>query len=253
MDILTEIIENKRIEVNKQKREYDIQILKNLTISNKFRFSKSLDKNKISIIAEIKKKSPSAGIIDNKFDYLTLLKKYDNKNITAISVLTDEKYFGGNLEIFKKIRAKTNKPLLRKEFIIDNFQIYQSIYYKADIILLIAKILDSKTLTKFLEICNKYGIDAIVECHNKDEIKKAIDAGAKIIGINNRNLNDFSVDINNSLNLKKFIPDDLISISESGIRTPEDIKKIKDAGYNAVLVGESFVRCNNLKQFYKVL
>ena len=195
-------------------------------------FEKYLKEDNISFICEVKRASPSKGIICNEFDYIKIAKEYENAGAAAISVLTEPKFFKGNDTYLSDIVANVNIPVLRKDFIIDEYMIYESKLLDASALLLITSILEPKQLKKYIKLSYSLNIFPLVETHNLNEVEIAINAGAKIIGINNRDLRDFTVDINNTLNLEKNIPKDIRNsitiVSESGIKTSEDIKTLND-------------------------
>ena len=198
----------------------------------------------VSVIAEIKKASPSKGIIRKEFLPEEIARQYERKNATCLSILTDEEYFQGSLNYLESIRASVNLPLLRKDFTIDEYQIYQSKAYGADCILLIASVLTDAQLQEYKEIAESIGLDVLVEIHNKDELRRITPIDFSLIGINNRNLSTFDVDLNTTKELSSEIEDKLV-VSESGIKTNEDIDKILSFGVLNFLVGESFMRAED--------
>jgi len=210
-----------------------------------FRFEKSLRQTEISFICEIKKASPSKGVITEDFPYLDIAKDYQKAGASAISVLTEPKYFQGSDQYLSDIRKSTQIPLLRKDFIVDSFQIEQSARLGADAILLICSILTAEQLAEYIKQADKFGLSCLVETHNEDEIKTALSAKARIIGVNNRNLKTFEVDKQNSIRLRKLVPNEIIFVSESGIRTHEDVKTLRQNGVDAVLIGETLMRSSD--------
>lgn len=200
---------------------------------------------KLTFIAEIKKASPSKGVIVQDFPYLEIAQEYQANKIDMISVLTEPDYFQGNLKYLQQITQEVDLPVLRKDFTIDPYMIYQAKIAQASLILLIVAILSDEQLKDYLKLAKKLGLAAIVEVHDETELKRALRAKSEIIGINNRNLKDFSVNFNNSLKLKKLIPADIPVIAESGIKTKADIKLLKKAGINGVLIGETFMKAKN--------
>lgn len=214
-----------------------------------FRFEKAITEKKLSIICEVKKASPSKGIIAQEFPYLDIALEYEKAGADCISVLTEPKWFLGSDEIFESIRRITTLPLLRKDFTIDEYQLYQSKIMGADAVLLICALLDTNTLQQYLSICDNLGLSALVETHNQDEILSAIAAGARIIGVNNRNLHDFSVDLSNASNLRQYIPSNIAFVAESGIKTHTDAIALAKAGANALLIGEALMRCEDKSVF----
>ena len=216
-------------------------------------FKRALQREGISFITEIKKASPSKGIIDDKFDYLGIARDYEKMGADCISCLTEPKWFLGSDEIFKAVRKTTKMPMLRKDFTVDEYQIYEAKCMGADAVLLICSILPPKKIEKYLGICAELGLDALVETHNDEEVKNAVNVGAEIIGVNNRNLKDFSVNTKNASVLRNFVPDDRIFVAESGIKTAEDIKILKNAGTDAVLVGETLMRAKDRAEVFRLL
>jgi indole-3-glycerol phosphate synthase len=252
--ILDYIVNKKKKRLLKLKEKYSIDyFIKNISDKNMGdSFLKITQTKNLSIIGEIKKASPSAGIIKQNFFPLKLAQTYQNA-VDAISILTEEDFFKGNNSYLEEISKVTKIPLLRKDFIIDEFQIYESKFLGANCILLIAAILSQKQLNHFFNLTKKIGLQAIVEVHNKKELESALSIAPDIIGINNRNLKNFTVDINNTKNLKKYIPDNISVISESGIKNIDDIKFLKDCNVSNILVGESFMKTNNITEFSKIL
>ena len=208
-----------------------------------FIFEKALNKSeRIAYICEVKKASPSKGIISKDFPYLSIDKEYEEAGAAAISVLTEPEYFMGKDSYLRKISENVSIPVLRKDFIIDDYQIYEAKTIGADAVLLISSLLDTVTLKMFIILCDELGMSALVEAHSKKEIDSAIEAGARIIGVNNRNLNTFEVDFTNSIKLRNFVPKDIIYVAESGVKTTEDIIMLKEAGVDAVLIGEALMK-----------
>ena len=251
--ILDDIVATQKIRIEHEKKEKNIKVLKqevlSLPLNEKFFFEESLKDKDFSFICEIKKASPSKGTIVENFPYTDIAKEYEQAGATAISVLTEPNFFKGSDKFLKDVADIVNIPILRKDFIVDEYQIYQAKLIGADAILLICAILDEKILNKFLNIAKNLKLSCLVETHNEDEIKMALNSEAKIIGINNRDLKTFRVDIKTSLELQKFIPKNKILISESGIKTVQDIKILKENGFNGVLIGESIMLSKNKKQF----
>lgn len=202
----------------------------------------------ISFICEVKKASPSKGVITDDFPYQTIASEYERAGADAISVLTEPEYFKGYDRYLSEISSLVNIPVLRKDFTIDEYQIYQAKMLGADAVLLICTLLDTATLKHYLKICDELGLSALVEAHTEDEVKSALQAGARIIGVNNRNLQTFEVNINNSIRLRNYVPRDIIFVAESGIKTPEDIGALREAGVNAVLIGETLMRSKNKRE-----
>lgn len=224
-----------------------------LEISDEFPFKQALKDPEIAIIAEVKKASPSKGLIAEDFDYIEIAKEYEQAGASAISVLTEPYFFQGSNDFLKEISENVNIPLLRKDFTIDEYMIWEAKSLGASAILLIVSILDDDQLKDYLDLAHELGLSAIVETHDADEIRTAIDAGAQIIGVNNRNLADFTVDINNSINLRSLVSDDITFISESGIKTKEDVTRLKENNVDAVLIGETLMRSDDKKSMIFVL
>ena len=241
----------KRVQENKKIYSLEEIIKKaNLLPKGNFSFEKKLRENKkISLICEVKKASPSKGIISEDFPFIDIAKEYEKAGTDCISVLTEPKWFFGSDEIFKEIRENVNLPILRKDFTVDEYQIYESKLLGADAVLLICSLLDRDTLERYISICHSLGLSALVEAHNEEEIKSAVSAGARIIGVNNRNLKDFTVDLSNSKNLRKSIPKDVLFIAESGISKVEDAISLINSGAEALLIGEAMMRSSHKRTF----
>ena len=208
-----------------------------------FAFEKSLQKQGISFICECKKASPSKGLIAPEFPYVQIAKEYQEAGADCISVLTEPKWFLGRDEYLKEIAEAVTIPCLRKDFAVDAYMIYEAKLLGAQAVLLICSILDTDTIREYIEICDTLGISALVEAHDEREVKAAVSAGARIIGVNNRNLKDFTVDIENSCRLRKLVPKEILFVSESGMKTRQDIMRLEENGTDAVLIGESLMRC----------
>lgn len=235
----TEIIKNKPLE------EIKAQALK--LPKGEFEFEKALKSNTLSFICEVKKASPSKGIIAEKFPYLEIAKEYEAAGAACISCLTEPKWFMGSDRYLSEIAKAVSIPVLRKDFTVCEYQIYEAKLLGAKAVLLICALLDTDKIKRYIDICDSLGISALVEAHDENEIKSALTAGARIIGVNNRNLKDFTVDVNNSTKYRSMIPDDILFVSESGIKTHEDIKVLLDNGTNAVLIGETLMRAEDKK------
>lgn len=247
--ILDEIVEKVKLRYEGKKSIQIIDICKSRE-KKTHEFYKALKKEGISLICEVKKASPSKGVIDSNFDYLKIAKEYEKYGASAISCLTEPFYFQGSDQYLQVIKQNVSIPVLRKDFTIYDYQIYESFLLGADAILLICAILDLDTLIEYIKIADSLGLDALVEVHDLDEMNMAIKANAKIIGVNNRNLKDFTVDINNSIELKKYIPKDVIFVTESGIKSKDDILRINP---DACLIGETLMRSGNLEETLKEL
>ena len=218
-----------------------------------FPFEKALRKPGLSFICECKKASPSKGIIAEDFPYLEIAKEYEAAGADCISVLTEPKWFLGSDEYLKKIASAVSIPCIRKDFTVDEYMIYEAKILGASAVLLICSILSADKIREFIGICDELGLSALVETHDADEVKTALDAGARIIGVNNRNLKDFSVDTGNSMRLKELVGDDIIFVSESGVKDASDVSALKKAGVDAVLVGEALMRASDKKAKLKEL
>jgi indole-3-glycerol phosphate synthase len=200
------------------------------------------EEGKLALIAEIKKASPSAGVIVESFDPVAIAKNYARAGVDAISVLTDERFFQGHLDYLNAVRAAVPQPLLRKDFVLDPLQIMEAAAAGADAILLIVAALSQEELASLLETASLYQLDALVEVHTLLELDRALEAEARIIGINNRNLATFEVDLSVTEKLSEQVPNDIVLVSESGIRTADDLARIKACGVDAVLIGEALMR-----------
>lgn len=212
-----------------------------------FRFEKNLRQKEMQFICEVKKASPSKGLIAEHFPYVDIAKAYEAAGAAAISVLTETDYFLGDDRYLRQIYDAVQTPLLRKNFTVDAYQIYQAKTLGAGAVLLICAILDEKRIRSFIEICDSLGMSALVEAHDAEEVRMADSAGARVIGVNNRNLKDFTVDIGNSLRLRELVPGDTLFVAESGISTPEDVRALREGGVNGVLIGESLMRAKDKK------
>ena len=218
-----------------------------------FEFEKALGGETLSFICEAKKASPSKGIISEKFPYLEIAKEYEAAGASCISCLTEPNWFLGSDKYLKEIAAAVSIPVLRKDFTVDAYQIYEAKTLGAKAVLLICALLDTETIRDYIAIADSLGISALVEAHNEQEISSAISAGARIIGVNNRDLKDFSVDVNNSTRYREMIPSDIIFVSESGIKTHEDIEVLIQNKTDAVLIGETLMKTQNKRQMLKEL
>ncbi|MBE5830685.1 MAG: indole-3-glycerol phosphate synthase TrpC [Butyrivibrio sp.] len=251
MTILDEIAAYARIRVEEKKKEKSVEAIRFEAasfIKKDFPFEKALKGEGISFICECKKASPSKGIIAEDFPYADIALEYDKAGANAISVLTEPKYFLGKDSYLSEISSLVSVPCLRKDFVVDEYMIYEAVILGASAVLLICSILSKDELKKYITICHNYGLSALVEAHDENEVQMALDCGARIIGVNNRNLKDFSVDTDNSKKLRSLIPEDVIYVSESGIKDHKDVKKLRDIGVNAVLVGETLMRAQNKKE-----
>ena len=247
--ILDKIIEATKIRVAQEKQVESPESVKAVALAlpsdTGFPFEAALRQQDFNFICEVKKASPSKGIIAEHFPYLEIAKEYEVAGAAAISVLTEPDFFKGDKKYLQEIASTVKIPVLRKDFIIDEYQIYQAKVWGASAILLICACLDVPTLTKFRELADSLGLSSLVEAHDEVEVQMAIDCGARIIGVNNRNLKDFTVDVQNSVRLRNLVQDDVIFVSESGLETPEDIQVLRDNNIGVALMGETFMRSPN--------
>jgi len=254
--ILDEIIENKSSEVEISKTSLPLEQIqeqiKDALPSRNF-FDAINPKGELKIISEVKHASPSKGVFREDFDPVQIAKSYSAGGASAISVLTDEKYFRGSLSFLKNIRAEVDTPLLRKDFIVDPYQVYEARLFGADAILLIVAALDQTSLSELLGLTHSLQMNAIVEVHDENELDRALEADARIIGINNRDLRTFDVDLNVSINLSKKVPEDKIVVAESGISSIEDMDRLRGEGVHVFLIGETFMKAPDPGQKLKEL
>ena len=247
--ILDKIIEATKIRVAQEKQVETPEDVKAAALAlpsdTGFPFEAALRQQDFNFICEVKKASPSKGIIAEHFPYLDIAKEYEVAGAAAISVLTEPDFFKGDKKYLQEIASTVKIPVLRKDFIIDEYQIYQAKVWGASAILLICACLDVPTLTKFRELADSLGLSSLVEAHDEAEVQMAIDCGARIIGVNNRNLKDFTVDVQNSVRLRNLVQDDVIFVSESGLETPEDIQVLRNNNIGVALMGETFMRSPN--------
>ena len=247
--ILDTIVEATKVRVAQEKKVETPEAVKAAALAlpsdTGFPFEAALRQQDFNFICEVKKASPSKGIIAEHFPYLDIAKEYEVAGAAAISVLTEPDFFKGDKKYLQEIASTVKIPVLRKDFIIDEYQIYQAKVWGASAILLICACLDVPTLTKFRELADSLGLSSLVEAHDEQEVQMAIDCGARIIGVNNRNLKDFTVDVQNSVRLRNLVQDDVIFVSESGLETPEDIQVLRDNNIGVALMGETFMRSPN--------
>lgn len=253
--ILDILADTARERVKKDKEKISLEQMKALAEKREcpkdkekgFPVEQALKKEGISFICEVKKASPSKGMIAEDFPYVEIARAYEEAGADCISVLTEPSKFLGSDAYLEEIVKEVKTPVLRKDFTIDAYQIYQAKALGASMVLLICALLDEETLREYIGICDGLGLSALVEAHDEEEIAMAVRAGARIIGVNNRNLKDFTVDVNNSGRLRKLVPPHVLFVAESGIRSAEDIKKLKEAGVNGVLIGETLMKSSNKK------
>ena len=245
MTILDELAAHARERVAAAKREKPLEVIRRQALSlpkGEFAFENAMKKPGVSFICECKKASPSKGIIAPDFPYLEIAKEYEAAGADGISVLTEPKWFLGSDRYLKEIALSVALPCLRKDFTVDAYMIYEAKLLGASAVLLICSILGEDVLREYIGLCDELGLSALVEAHDGEEVGMALRAGARMIGVNNRNLRDFSVDTDLSRRLRALIPSDVVFVSESGVRTAEDIKKLRETGADAVLVGETLMR-----------
>ena len=212
-----------------------------------FRFEKALSGKECAFICEVKKASPSKGIIDPVFDFEKIAQSYEDAGADCVSCLTEPKWFLGSDEIFKKVRGIVTRPMIRKDFTVDEYMIYEAKVLGASAVLLICSILSEEQIKSYINICDELGLSALVEAHDANEVQTALHAGARVIGVNNRNLKDFSVDTDNSRRLRALIPHNVLFVSESGVSSTEDVAKLREIGADAVLIGETLMRASDKK------
>lgn len=256
MTILDELAETARKRVDEAKKNISLEEMKAKAKSlpkGDFEFEKALKKNDIAFICECKKASPSKGLIAPDFPYLEIAKEYEAAGADCISVLTEPSRFLGNNEYLREIAETVTIPCLRKDFTVDEYMIYEAKVLGAKAVLLICSILTEEELREYIYICDELGISALVEAHDKAEINVAVKAGARIIGVNNRNLKDFTVDTENSKRMRELVPKDIIFVSESGVKSPEDVARLREIGADAVLIGETLMRADDKKAKLKEL
>ena len=248
MTILDQLADHarKRVMADMEENSLDtmreLAMLKSSAAGDLFAFEQALRKEGVSFICECKKASPSKGLIAPNFPYLEIAKDYETAGADCISVLTEPKWFLGNDEYLKEIAESVLIPCLRKDFTVDEYQIYQAKVLGASAVLLICSILTEDQMKDYIRICDNLGLSALVEVHDEREVQTALNTGARIIGVNNRNLKDFSVDTDNSRRLRELIPPGVLFVSESGVRTAEDVETLRKIGADAVLIGETLMR-----------
>ena len=245
MTILDQIAEYTKKRIAAQKERVPENDLKKRAFAlqrGDFCFERALKKKDISFICECKKASPSKGVISGDFPYLKIAMEYEAAGADAISVLTEPKWFLGRDEYLEEIAENVSIPVLRKDFTVDEYMIYEAKCLGASAVLLICAILTAEQLRRYIDICKELGLCALVEAHDEKETEMALECGAKIIGVNNRNLKDFSVDPDRSLSLRRLVPENVLFVSESGIKDAEDVRRVRAAGAVAVLIGETLMR-----------
>ncbi len=248
MTILDQLADYARQRTEQAKRVLPPEEIRHQALSlpkGDFPFQQALKKPGVSFICECKKASPSKGLIAPNFPYLEIAKEYEAAGADCISVLTEPKWFLGNDEFLKEITEAVSIPCLRKDFTVDEYQIYQAKVLGASAVLLICSILTEDQMKDYIRICDNLGLSALVEVHDEQEVQMALNTGARIIGVNNRNLKDFSVDTDNSRRLRELIPPNVLFVSESGVRTAENVSALREIGADAVLIGETLMRASD--------
>ena len=253
MTILDDLAGHARARVEAAKRLHPLDELKALSAAKgkadhgERPFEAALATPDLSFICEVKRASPSKGLIAEDFPYVQIAKDYEAAGADAISCLTEPRWFLGSDEIFKQIHHAQDLPMLRKDFTVDEYQLFEAHLMGASCVLLICSLLDSATIERYLGICDELALSALVEAHDADEVRRAVAAGARIVGVNNRNLKDFSVDFENAKRLRELIPSDVVYVAESGVTGPSDVAEVRATGADAVLVGEALMRAHDKK------
>lgn len=251
MTILDQLADYARERTKRAKKNISLEEMKQQALSltkGRFAFENALKKRDISFICECKKASPSKGLIAPDFPYLQIAKEYEAAGADCISVLTEPKWFLGSDEYLKEIVSAVSIPCLRKDFTVDEYMIYEAKVLGASAVLLICSILTEEQIKEYIGICDELGLSALVEAHDETEVQMALKAGARIIGVNNRNLKDFSVDTDNSRRLRELIPREILFVSESGVSSAEDVSRLREIGADAVLIGETLMRAPDKKK-----
>ena len=255
--ILEQIAEDTKIRVAEQRKKIPLGLLKKEAYKRNtetgFPFEQALKKEGLSFICEVKKASPSKGVIAEDFPYLSIARAYEDAGADAVSCLTEPKYFLGSDQYLREIAEEISIPVLRKDFVVEEYQIYEAKVIGADAILLIAAVLDTETMFKFRKLAESLGLECLFEAHNKEEIEKILKCEPKVIGINNRNLKTFEVSLENTANFAEFVPKECVLVSESGISDNNDMKYLKRCGADAVLIGETLMRSGNVEKTIKEL
>lgn len=251
MTILDKLAAHAKERCENSKRQISLSEIKSRALAlpkGDFAFEKALSTDDIAFICECKKASPSKGLIAEDFPYLQIAQEYEAAGADAVSVLTEPKWFLGDDRYLRKIADAVSIPCLRKDFTVDEYMIYEAKLLGASAVLLICSILCQNQIKEYLSICDSLGLSALVEAHDEAEVETALQAGARIIGVNNRNLRDFSVDTNNSRRLRELIPQDVLFVSESGVQTAEDMRILREIGADAVLIGETLMKAADKRQ-----
>ena len=250
MTILDKIAERAKVRVARYKEKISADELKQRALSlprGNFPFEVALKSDGLSFICECKKASPSKGLIAKNFPYVEIAREYESAGADAVSILTEPEFFLGDDKFLAEISREVSIPCLRKDFVVDEYMIHQAKILGASAVLLICAILDDVQLKNFIATSDELGLSALVEAHDESEIKRALDCGARIIGVNNRNLKDFTVDTDNAKRLRELVPPEIIFVSESGVQSADDVKKIRELGADAVLIGEVLMRAADKK------
>lgn len=249
--ILDKIVADTKLRLQEEKKNVPLEKMMEQALelggNTGYPFRQMLEQENLQFICEVKKASPSRGLIAEEFPYVEIAREYEQAGASAISVLTEPHFFQGSPEYLKEIHEHVSLPLLRKDFTVDSYQIYEARALGASAVLLIAAVLTDEELLRFGRLAEKLGLSALVEVHDEEEVKRALQAGASILGVNNRNLKDFTVDVGNTLRLQEKVPDGIPLIAESGIKEREDIRKLEEAGVQGVLIGETFMRSQDKK------
>ena len=258
--ILDQLADYARLRVEKAKEKISAEEMKEKALSlaaadreESFRFEKALSGPELSFICECKKASPSKGLIAPDFPYAEIAVEYEKAGADCISVLTEPKWFLGENRYLREITESVNIPCIRKDFTVDEYMIYEARTLGASAVLLICSLLDTEMLKEYIGICDELGLSALVEAHDEEEIHSALEAGARIIGVNNRNLKDFTVDVHNSERLRRLVPENVLFVAESGIKTAADIEVLRRANVNGVLIGETLMRAPDKKAMLDAL
>lgn len=262
MSILDTLAEKSKVRAEEARAQKPLSILKGQAeavaelrrrIGRVNFLEESLRDGSIQVIAELKKASPSKGLISEDFDYPSILKSYEQAGAAAISCLTEPEYFLGSLEILRDVRNRTDLPLLRKDFTVDEYQIYEAAANGADAVLLICAILNDDELKSMIQVARELGLSALVETHDEEEVRRALNAGATLIGVNNRDLKDFTVDLGRAEALAPMIRDQAVFVAESGIKSADDVKRLSDCGADAVLIGETLMKSGDVQSFFDAI
>ena len=256
MTILDKLADHARERVAEAEKIHPLDEIKAKALAlpkGEFEFEKALRKDDIAFICECKKASPSKGIIAEDFPYLQIAQEYEKAGADCISVLTEPKWFLGSSDYLREIAEKVSIPCIRKDFTVDSYMIYEAKILGAKAVLLICSILTEAHIKEYIAICDELGMSALVEAHDEKEVAMAVRCGARLIGVNNRNLKDFTVDTSNSRRMREFVPDDIIFVSESGVKNAEDIALLRKSGTNAVLIGETLMKAEDKTEKLKEL